>query len=87
VASFLIESACNGLSTKRWSWFPGQNGGLAKVDSGFGYAAALTSNIVFFMIIFHAAVGFGCLFDCRNKRNVWCPTLLIYIKAACRQSE
>jgi len=24
---------------QRWSRFPGQNGGLAKVDSGFDYAA------------------------------------------------
>jgi hypothetical protein len=26
-------------SIQRWSRFPGQNGGLAKVDSGFDYAA------------------------------------------------
>jgi tetratricopeptide (TPR) repeat protein len=28
---------------KRWSRFPGQNGGLAKMDSGFGYAASFSS--------------------------------------------
>ena len=27
----------------RWSRFPGQNGGLAKVDSGFDYAANFSS--------------------------------------------
>jgi hypothetical protein len=27
----------------RWSRFPGQNGGLAKVDSGFDYAANFPS--------------------------------------------
>ncbi len=27
------------LIKERWSRFPGQNGGLAKVDSGFDYAA------------------------------------------------
>jgi hypothetical protein len=28
---------------KRWSRLAGQNGGLAKVDSGFDYAANLSS--------------------------------------------
>jgi hypothetical protein len=28
---------------QRWSRFPGQNGGLAKVDSGFDYAANFSS--------------------------------------------
>jgi len=28
-----------GVSYERWSHFPEQNGGLAKVDSGFDYAA------------------------------------------------
>jgi hypothetical protein len=28
---------------QRWSRFSGQNGGLAKVDSGFGYAANFSS--------------------------------------------
>ena len=27
------------LRCQRWSYFPEQNGGLAKVDSGFDYAA------------------------------------------------
>jgi hypothetical protein len=31
--------------TERWSWFPGQNGGLAKVDSGFDYAAKFSCRI------------------------------------------
>jgi DNA polymerase I len=30
---------------QRWSWFPGQNGGLAKVDSGFDYAAKFSCRI------------------------------------------
>jgi hypothetical protein len=30
-------------ANKRWSRFSGQNGGLAKVDSGFGYAANFSS--------------------------------------------
>jgi hypothetical protein len=30
---------------ERWSWFPGQNGGLAKVDSGFDYAAKFSCRI------------------------------------------
>jgi hypothetical protein len=29
--------------TKRWSSLTGQNGGLAKVDSGFDYAANFSS--------------------------------------------
>jgi hypothetical protein len=29
---------------QRWSRSPGQNGGLAKVDSGFGYAANFSSS-------------------------------------------
>ena len=31
------------LAGKRWSRFPGQNGGLAKVDSGLDYAANFSS--------------------------------------------
>jgi hypothetical protein len=31
--------------SQRWSWFPGQNGGLAKVDSGFDYAAKFSCRI------------------------------------------
>ena len=27
------------MPKQRWSYFPEQNGGLAKVDSGFDYAA------------------------------------------------
>ena len=27
----------------RWSWFPGQFGGKAKMDSGFDYAASFSS--------------------------------------------
>lgn len=30
---------------QRWSRFPGQNGGLAKVDSGFDYAASFSSSL------------------------------------------
>jgi hypothetical protein len=32
------------LGVQRWSRFSGQNGGLAKVDSGFGYAANFSSS-------------------------------------------
>ena len=35
------SSACE--QRLRWSRFPGQNGGLAKVDSGFDYAANFSS--------------------------------------------
>src|ERR1019366_9090997 len=31
------------IGYQRWSRFPGQNGGLAKMDSGFGYAASFSS--------------------------------------------
>ena len=27
----------------RWSWFPGQFGGKAKMDSGFDYAASFSA--------------------------------------------
>jgi hypothetical protein len=41
----LPQSRLNTLSsgTQRWSRLAGQNGGLAKVDSGFDYAANLSS--------------------------------------------
>ena len=32
-----------GRQTQRWSHLAGQNGGLAKVDSGFDYAANFSS--------------------------------------------
>ena len=37
----LIEPVCfqNQICCQRWSRFPEQNGGLAKMDSGFDYAA------------------------------------------------
>ncbi len=31
------------FNCERWAHFPGQNGGLAKVDSGFYYAANFSS--------------------------------------------
>ena len=34
------DSQCD---IQRWSRFPGQNGGLAKMDSGFDYAASFSS--------------------------------------------
>jgi hypothetical protein len=34
---------CIDDGTERWSRFPEQNGGLAKVDSGFDYAANFSS--------------------------------------------
>jgi len=38
-----VEVVFEGADGQRWSWFPGQNGGLAKVDSGFDYAANFSS--------------------------------------------
>ena len=35
--------SCDGLILERWSRLAGQNGGLAKVDFGFDYAANLSS--------------------------------------------
>ena len=35
------------IKWERWSRYPGQNGGLAKMDSGFGHAA----NFVWFACV------------------------------------
>lgn len=35
--------ACTRRTPERWSRFPGQFGGKAKMDSGFDYAASLSS--------------------------------------------
>jgi len=40
---FLIDSDERAILTKRWSHFPEQHGGLAKVDSGLDYAANFSS--------------------------------------------
>ena len=39
----LKKGASTGIQIQRWSRFAGQNGGLAKVDFGFDYAANFSS--------------------------------------------
>ena len=41
--SFRLNQAPFSQGPVRWSRFPEQNGGLAKIDSGFGYAANFSS--------------------------------------------
>ena len=43
IVSYLTEELVRLGHDVRWSRFPGQNGGLAKVDSGFDYAANFSS--------------------------------------------
>jgi hypothetical protein len=43
----VLTLSCNGTmkAEERWSRFPGQNGGLAKVVSGFDYAASFSCSL------------------------------------------
>src|SRR5260221_14274781 len=45
VISNQVFIGCPWKALQRWSRFPGQNGGLAKVVSGFDYAASFSCSI------------------------------------------